>query len=373
MRLVLRAGIVLGLAAAACKDSAAPVDFSNPTAITANLRAVDSTFASDAFRSFSASGSSLTPAASAGLQPSAKLLEATRPALGGARPYVLSALRAQRLHQLIPEMSAATAQGRLIPDSLYGRVFEWDAALHRYRWQSTTVAGLTGVRFILYQVDANGAVIEPVVPVGYSDMIDESTPSTLKLHVLVKGTGGAPTYLDYLVTATPMPGSLTATASGFISNGLSAGANKTLTFDETFSANATRVAVTAELNLNNPATTFTLNESVTASDPSIVVSADFRLIRPGEQTISISGRVTLTYNSTTLKYDVTVDVTVRVGSGTVATLKGDPATAQWVDAGGQPLTAADLEALAHLLGAFEHFQDAVESMFHPVETMLPPR
>jgi hypothetical protein len=366
MRLLLRAGLALGLVTAACKDSVAPGDFTDPVAVTADLGAVDSAFDNDAYRSFTATSSQLTPAATAAMRPAASLLDGTRPSLQRT-PYTASALRMQQLQRLVPEMSVAAAQGRLIPDSLYGRVYQWDAALDQYTWQGSTVSGLTGVRFILYRVDVDGFVIEPVVEVGYVDLIDQSTPSVLQLNVLVKGVGGTPTYVDYTATVQATATSVTANVTGSITNGLGGGANKTLTFDETFGANSDtgRVTVNASFALNNPAITLTLNESATVSGSTLVVTFDFRVIRPGE-TVRLSGRITINFNDNS----VTVTASVQANGRTVATITGDSATAQWVDAGGEPLTADDLEALDGVQNAFLAFQAALESLFSPVDNLL---
>ena len=53
----------------------------------------------------------------------------------------------------------------------------------------------------------------------------------------------------------------------------------------------------------------------------------------------------------------------------VASVSGDPTKPlQWVDAGGQPLTVADLDALKKLFDAFENFGNTVSNLFAPVGT-----
>jgi hypothetical protein len=366
MRSLLRAGLALGLVAAACKDSVAPADFTDPAAITANLGAVDSAFDSAVYRSFTVATQGLDPAASAAPQAAAALLGGTLPLLNrqAASPYLLSARRAQQLRALGPQMSLAAAQGRIIPDSVYGRVFQWDTTFNTYTWQDSVVTGLNGVRFILYQVDDFGSVVEPVVEVGTLDLIDESTLSTLQLHILVKGTGGTPTYVDYTASVTATATTVQAVAEGSLSNGLAAGANKTLTFDETFNVTQTGASVSATFTLNNPALTFTLSESVTFDSETIVIAATFRVVQPGE-TISFSARITL-YGLDS----ATVHATVSANGHPVASIDGNADTAQWVDAGGEPLTADDLAALEGLDDAAARFQEAVNSLFLPIGTFF---
>jgi hypothetical protein len=370
MRLLLRAGVVFGLAAAAAcgKDAPSPVDFNDPAAISANLSSVDSALGSSVFRSFTVATTSLGAATSPAFRPAATLMQTLRPKLerAGGQMLLPSLGQARQLQAMVPNLSVSAAQGRIIPDTMYGRVFEWDTALNQYRWQGSTVAGLTGVRFVLYATGLDGVIIEPVSAIGTLDIVDQSTPAKLQLQVLVRGPGGTPTYVDYTASVqVTSRTSGTATATGTISNGLSGGNNKTLSFDENLTVNASGATVHATFALNNPVITMMLNESVSYSDPNIIIDADFRLIQNG-QTIRVVGHVALN----TLNKSVTVSVTVDVDGHPVASISGDPTdpATHWVDAGGAPLTAADLTALKDLFDAFEKFQTAVDGLFAPVST-----
>jgi hypothetical protein len=362
MQSFLRAGFVLGLALmAACgKDSPTPVDFTNPAGISSNLSSVDSTFDSDVFRSFNSAALMLDPAAPS-IQPTTTLIAALRPKLerSGGQIFLPALLQSRKLQALIPNLSVSQAQGRLIPDSLYGRMFEWDTAANVYSYQGNTVSNLNGVRFVLYALGLDGEVFEPVTAIGTLDIIDQSTPSQLQLHVLVKNSAGTITYLDYTATLQASQTAVNATVTGFISNG----DNKTLSFNETFSANAGGVSVHATFDLDNPAITLMLNESVTFNNPNITINADFRLIEGG-QTIRAVGRVVIN----TFDQTVDVHVTVYVDGHPVASVDGDPAdpATQWVDAGGEPLTVADLAALDDLFNAFENFDQTVAGFFGPI-------
>ena len=367
MRLLLRAGVVVGVAAmVACgKDAPSPVDFNDPAAITANLSAVDSAFSSDVFRSFSTASIMLNVATAPAFRPAASLVETLQPKLvrTGARMFLPTLQQAQKLQSMVPNLSISAAQGRIIPDTMYGRVFEWDTSLNQYRFQGTTVANLTGVRFVLYATGLDGQVVEPVSAIGTLDIIDQSTASKLQLQVLVKG--GATTYVDYTASFTSGVASASAAVTGSITNGLSGADNKTLSFDQTLSVNPGGASVHATFALNNPAITLMLNESVAFEDPNININADFRLIQNGE-TIRAVGHITLNTTSNA----VTVSVAVYLDGHPVASISGDPTNpaTQWVDAGGQPLTAVDLEALGKLFDAFENFGNTVSNLFAPVGT-----
>ena len=362
MRLLLRAGIVIGIAAmAACgKDAPSPVDFNDPAAVSANVSAVDSAFDSDVFRSFSTATFMLDVATAPAMRPAANLVEILRPKLvrTGARMFFPTLQQAQKLQAMVPNLSVSAAQGRIIPDTMYGRVFEWDTAQNQYTWQGGSVASFTGVRFVLYATGLDGQVVEPVSAIGTLDIIDQTTPTNLQLQVLVKGPGGTTTYVDY-TAALQASQTVNATVTGFISNG----DNKTLSFDQRFNANAGSASVHATFRLDNPTITVMLNESVAFDDPNIVVNADFRLIQNG-QTVRAVGHITIN----DLTQAVTISLTVYVDGHPVAAFNGDPATADWVDAGGEPLTAADLAALEDLFDAFENFGNTVSNLFAPVGT-----
>jgi hypothetical protein len=366
MRLLLRAGIVLGLALlVACgKDSPSPVDFNDPAAVSSNLSSVDSTFDSDVFRSFNLASVNLD-AAQPSIRPVTTLLATLRPKLErtGGQAFLPGLLQARRLQAVIPNLSVSAAQGRLIPDSMYGRVFEWDTAANAYSYQGTTVSNLNGVRFVLYALGLDGEVFEPVTAIGTLDIIDQSTLSQLQMHVLVRNSAGTTTYVDYTAALQANATSVNATVTGTISNGLSAGDNKTLSFDQTFTANAGGASVHATFALTNPAITVMLNESVAFNDPNIIINADFRLIQNGE-TVRTVGRITLN----TLTNGVEINVTVYVDGHPVASIHGDPTdpATQWVDAGGEPLTLEDLAALDDLFDALESFDAAVAGLFGPI-------
>lgn len=369
MRLLLRTGILLGMAATACKESVTPVDLKDPVALSANLSAADSAIKGDVFRSFATATLSLNVAAAPAIGPAASLVVATQPQLqrSGGLMLLPSLREAGRLQAQLPSLSAAAAQGRVIPDSLYGRVYEWDATLHQYSWQGTTVTGLTGVRFILYAVGLDDRIVEPVTAIGSLDIIDQSTPSTLQVQVLVQGPNAIPTYVDYTISLTQTTASsAVAAAHGSITNGQAGGANKTLSFDQTLTIQPGSASAHATFALNNPAITFIVSESAGLSGQNLVVDVDFQLVQAGQPTIDVVGHVTI---STTTNA-VVVNVTVNQGGHPVASISGDPTNpaTQWKDAGGNPMTAADLAALEHLFDAFERFQAAVEGLFSPITT-----
>lgn len=347
------AGIVLMLLLAACGDDPlGPADLQDPAALQGELASADSAFDSEAFASFGAVSVYLGPTPVASTTPML---------LAAPGPLASPALRAERLRRLAPSLDASLMRGPVIPDSVYGRVYRWNATTNQYEWTgSETVTGLNGVRFILYRVDDFGTVQEPVVEVGSADLIDESVTNSARLRVLVRGTGGTPTtYVNYLATVTETATSATITVTGSITNGLPAAANKTLTFDVAAGGNLSGVSLEATFVLNSPDVTIDLREGLTFSQTAVVFSVDFRVIRPSE-VVRLVGRMTFE------DPNMTVDIEVRVNGGIVASLDGDPETAQWVDAGGEPLGLEDLEALDALFQAFGEFEVIMAHIIEPL-------
>lgn len=361
MRFLIPAGLALGLVTAACgDDSPSPVDFDDPAAITANLDAVGSAFESDVFRSFNTATFSLDAAAPSAPLAAAPLVSALKPQLEriGGRLLVPTIEQSRQLQAWLPELSATRAEGLLIPDSLYGRVFEWDESLDQYAWDGATVSGLTGVRFELYAVDLSGAVLEPTTQIGTLDIIDQSVTAP-RLQILVRDLGGT-TFIDYTIAANSSGTSVSV--SGLISNGQEGDANRTLTFNQTFTVSSSSVRIDATFTLNNPALTLALIETVTFDDPNVVVDIDFRITQQGE-TIRLAGRITIDTETST----VSGTLTVYQNGGPVASISGEvssPSTV-WVDAGGEPLTAEDLEALDGLFAAMEAFGALIAQFFEP--------
>ena len=358
------AGMTLLLLVAACSDDAlAPADFADPLALQTELNEAEGAFQSPAFASFTAISPYLGPTPAAPVRP---LLAATLHAFprSADAAYGSAAARGELLRQLAPQLQGLQT-GPVIDGSLYGRVYRWDAALDQYTWNgSETVGGISGVRFILYAVDAFGDILEPVSEVGSVDLVDNSTLTSLRLQITVRGPGGGTTYLTYQASASPSTSGVSVSVDGTVTNGLSGVDNKTLTFGMGIDVTSNGVEVEVTFALNNPAISIMLREAVELrQDGSALVEIEFRVQRASELV-----RVLMRVDTASPEL-ITVDV--RVNTGRVATLSGDPSSAVWVDAGGDPLGIDDLDALDHLYTAFAQFE-LVALMFMEPTLMLSP-
>jgi hypothetical protein len=249
------------LAAACNNDTTGPATLANPQATIAAVAALDSAFNTAALASFGAlSGSIGSTAATAALGRAGTIVRATLPhpattgvAAEAAAVKQLSGLRAINL-------SPANPQGPVINDTLYGSIYTYDTTFHGYVRSATTGGPTNGVRFILYAINPlTGNIATPLSPVGQTDLLDESVGLTAKLHIIVTGNGGTPTYLDYTAALTFSQTSLVATLDGSLTNALGGGANKTLQFSVNATFSLTTITVHGTYSLNNPAVTITLD------------------------------------------------------------------------------------------------------------------
>ncbi len=367
---------LLGLAltsVVACSEPSGPAKLMDPAATTAKLQAVSSVFAVPTIAAFTAVGDLMDP--STGLAPAGALLRATQPE--APRPLASSyAGSAQRYRAFTGLNLSASNTLALIPNELKGKTFEWDVATHHYAITDRLGAPADGVRFILYAVNPiTHRPAEPLVEVGYVDLHDLSVDNTRSLRIVVAGVDGTPVYVDYTVAGTVSPGQFVASANGFISNGESGDAAKTLTFD--LSATLTEASFTfnASLSLDNPATT--INETTTATKGlgTVTLTIDLTLVDPSQK-VQLTGAATVAdqeqpQDNASAGHDdddgvVTVDFEVRVNDQLFATIKGTAPDIKILGADGQPLSEDELHALRELFRLpariFNFFQD----LLHPV-------
>lgn len=355
------------LLASACQDQG-PGSLSDPSAVSAELEAVDSSFGAAAFQSYAEVSSLIVPTAAGALRRAAVVVEGSTPTLGREPAYLRGTKRADAWRQLVPHVAELSA-GPIIPDPITGTTFEWDVDADAYVATSRTGAPANGVRFILYAVNSiTHQPIEPVVEVGLVDLMDESTTGNLRLHIQVKGVGGTPTYLDYTAAIVANASSFTATVNGSLSNGLAAAALKTLTFNVSFQVTANAVTESASYDLNNPSVSVDVYLRLTASQSVISVSVDFRFARPGEL-VRLLATVTLSAVDNQLVVSGTVVVTVNGGIYARGTATGQEEPV-WVRHDGTPLNAKEIAALQRLFHAVERFFDFTTDLLEPVDELI---
>ena len=369
MRLLLRAGLVLGLAAsAACKESIAPKSLANPQATAAQMAALDTMFDVSVLNSLSALSAEITPVAPARLATLRALAAVSNP-LGRSslmRPYTKGLESARMLRQLLPALTDANAAA-LFPVDVAGKTFEWNVTTDVYEPTARTGAPAAGVRFILYAVDPLTSMpVEPVVEVGWVDLADESTASVAKLHVSVAGSGGAPVYVNYVVSVEGGTGSARITSTGYITNGASS--PDSLRFNGLISAtgNASTVTVTQDVTLDVNSRDFHVRlwEKITLTQTTLSLRIFFRF-QHGAEVVTLEGGfefddVSGTANGT---------ITAKVDGGKMATCtvvsdaNSYSLTCEGADADG--LNAEEEAALQSIGDAVGKVQEVFNGLFGP--------
>lgn len=367
----LRVSALAGIAlAAACTDTSSlgPGTLVNPTATAAALASFDSAFGSVTLASFTSLSGFVAPTAALGV--AGRVLTATAPAplTAGTSP---EAALVSRLSALRPLASGTLSpQGVLIPDSLYGSIYAWDSLSTRYKRSQTTGGPTDGVRFILYAVNPlTGTVSYPLTPVGQLDLHDESAGTNAQLHIVVTGSGGAPTYLDYTTTLTFGLGSLTAQLTGSVTNALQPPANKTLTFNAVATFSVLDITVHASYALNNPAFTVTVDVQDVRVAPTDSVFVDVLISRPREA-VKFTGLLVTTSGAVD-----TVMASITVNSQLYATVKGNAVGVSFYDHNGAQIqdTATEHDILV-ALDEIRHVAEGVltftAALFQPLLNLL---
>jgi hypothetical protein len=359
---------VAGLALlAACKDSQAPGSLSDPAAVTAELASMDSAFGAAAFQSYAELAPLIQPAAGGALARAAIVVEGSTPQLERAPGYLWATRRANAWRQLVPQVAELTS-GPIIPDPILGTSFEWDTAGDVYVATSRTGAPTNGVRFYLYSINPlTHQPTEPLAEVGYVDLMDESSGNTLRLHIQIKGSGGTPTYLDYVATIVSTTTRFTATINGTLTNGLVGVTNKTVTFNLSFDVTQSAITANASFDLNSPAVGVDVTERITANQNGLTVNIDFRFSRPGEL-VRVMGSVALRFVENGL--EIVGDIVVTVNGGIYARLHVEGEAEQWRRHDNTTLSADELLAMQNMFGAVEHFFQFIQQVVQPMDELI---
>jgi hypothetical protein len=189
--------VALCTALAGCGDSGPDVPF-NPAGTTEDIEAVNSTFGSSTFASFS-TFSLMFDAALGGtplISASAAAMDVRGHDEAGMRAAAVRT--AKRLAAVLPRtvQHGASASIAAIPADVAGKTFVYSAG--SYALSDRTGAPANGVRFILYAVDpVTFEPVEPLAETGYVDLIDLSSGSTSAARVIV--ASGETEYINYTV------------------------------------------------------------------------------------------------------------------------------------------------------------------------------
>jgi hypothetical protein len=341
-----------------CGDSGPEAPF-NPAGTSEDIQAVNATFASPVFGSFSAF--SLYFDAALGGAPlissSAQAFNFRRPTNAGEL-QAAAARNAQRVAALVPAMAngSFSASSAAISAEVAGKTFEYvDGS---YVPTDRTGAPANGVRFLIYAVNpVTFQPIEPLQEVGYVQLTDQSGSSTQAARVVV--VSEEVTYLDYTVTATATTSGGRVTVTGYVTDGeVRANINLRSTITE-----AAGLSLLYTLDVPQRDVSIDLTMTMTGLDQqNATIDIDLGMSGPNGS-LSMSGQFSQTGGT----------LTVRVNGDQFATIAstgaGEPAI---TGADGQPLSDGDVEALQGVFGITGEAFASFDSMVMPVGGFLVP-
>jgi hypothetical protein len=330
----------------------------NPNGTSADLEAMNSTFASPTFSSFS-TFSWMFDAALGG----SPIISNSVAALGihGKTPAAMRAAAvrvAQRMSALKPKPEGlSTSQAAMtIPLSVAGRTFVYDEASSSYVI-STDAPPLANnkVRFVLYAVDpVTFAPVSPLVTTGYVELTDLSEGSTQSARIQVVSAGT--TYIDYTVTGSAGVSSAQITVRGYVTDGTT---QANITLRSTINLTA---GLTLTYALGVPSRDVSVNMTVSMTDvttPGAPITMNMTMRGPNG-TVNISGAFTETAGT----------LYIRINGDAFATITTDGATTTITRTDGTPLADEDYQAVNGVFllqaGAFLAF----DQMMAPVGALF---
>jgi hypothetical protein len=346
-RSLIAGALVLGLAA--CGKDNGPSEFS-PTGTSADMAAAEGAFRGEQATSFAVLG----PAMSAVLGSSGLAVQTGELVVHGATGK--AARYGQLLTALVPRRAASPVSAATLPSEVLGTTFVWDTTSDSYVASDQAGAPPSGVRFQLYAVDpVLLQPVEPLVEVGYVDLVDHGTASTVDLSIKV--VEGGVVYLQYQVTATPTANGGVIGISGFATNGTTL-ANFDL--QNSITGIDTSPVITFNYHVGVPSRHVSVDWSATQSnlsDTEVGITLTLSITGPNGQ-VRITGSYTVSGGS----------FQVKVNGELFATVSIDPETGTPVitGAGGGPLTADEEATLQTILGFYQESADVFAGLLSPL-------
>jgi len=316
---------------------------------------LDSLFASDGWAGFTALAGR-TPLSGAANVAAVAALSDVKSGIS-SRQFATRLLRAMSGAPTMPPAPAAS-QAPILSDTIRGRTFTYESSAGEYRVNSArTGAPTNGVRFVLYEVDANGVPLADR-EIGYADFMDEGASSSDEVVLRLVAVERGVTILSYRTGATLREGDARITVDGTVADG-----SNRLAFD----IEATGSDVNGETEV---AVTFDL--ALTPRD--FEVSGSVRGIQDGNDD---AGTVDLTvrHRQHTLHVDMvgdggTLNGAITLNGRTFVTVSGNAQQPTLVNAAGAPLSGHELLVVLNIIDTIDDVFDLVEELVEPVDNLI---
>ncbi len=326
--------LALALAAAGCKESTSPAT-ADPTAMANAVNTFSQVFTGNAaFQSLTALSGNFT---------------LTAPVALPAAPWSAPASVLPLMRQMADRAPGAVLA--LFPANVRGKTFQWDTAGGgAYRITDSTLAGASpnGVRFFLYVVlPGTYRPLLPLQKIAYVDLIDVSTPQANALHIIVQY--GSQTIADYTITGVKTTSSLTLTATGYVTDGVT---QTTFTLQHQLTISATDSSLVTDYQVSGGGATVSMHTTISGTGGGNI-TADWLVQKNGS--IEVVGTIT----------PVAMNVAFKLDGSTWATVIGDPNAPTFSGANGRQLSQADLAAMGQILAGFASISENLNGVFGP--------
>jgi hypothetical protein len=350
------AALALTVLAAGCgKDSTAPDAPFDPAGTSSDIEGMQASFESPATAGFAAAAEAIV--AVLGEEPAAAAVRAmpTKALIAGGKTGAvryaasLAKIYARPSGGITPSLSTAA-----ILDEHLGVTFTRDPETLEYGPSDRTGAPEDGVRFIVYAVNpVSGAVIDPLVEVGYADVVTTETASSATVRIELVSAGV--TYLDYSVGATASSNAATLTIAGFVTNGDDR-VNFDLDTHLELSSTDEELSVALDYTLTVPTRGgFRIDFEGEVTEDAVTSNLE---ARGPHGTVTISGTQTGTSGTYEVEVNGEAFATVTVSQGQEPVITGPD---------GEPLSDEELEALeavfAVFAGGFDFLEDVVDPIY----------
>ena len=257
-----------------------------------------------------------------------------------------------------PAASASVSRAPIISGLHRGKTFVYDPATDDYAVDPDRAgAPSTGVRFIVYAVDATGT---PIVEqeLGYADLVDEGDNSAqdIVLHLTVVENGN--TILDYRTSADNEAGRGTLTVDGFLRGD---GVRLDFSIEASGRESGGRTTLDVSFEMRVDARDFRITGSVRGVEEG----------NDGEGDID----VTVRHRDQSLRVDVRgsdnhIDGSVFLNGEVFATVTGDADAPTFLGASGEPLTGLEYLVLGRVFDTAEDVFDFLEDLVDPVDDLI---
>jgi hypothetical protein len=331
-RSVLAVGLV-SLTLAGCSGTSSDAPY-NPSGTSADLEAMNSTFASPTFASFSTFSLMFDAALGGSPIVSNSAMAIDIRGNGGHSVRVAAARAARRLGAMLIKKGkpgGLSAAMMAIPTAVAGKTFVYDVSTSTYVASDLSGAPANGVRFLLYAVDpVTYLPADPLNQTGYVDITDLSTGTTQAARIQV--VSGSTTYIDYTVSASSGATSGRVSVLGYVTDGIGHTANINLRSTITVSA-----GLTLTYALTMPDRDVAINLTVSVSDvtlPDSPINVNLTMRGPNG-TVTMTGQFAETSGT----------INVRINGDAFATITTDGTTTTIARTDGTPMSDEDYVAL----------------------------